>query len=78
MTCGGITVEVDAASGFEDTVQLYHALRHHREIRHHVVLAEEGAQGSEQLTDFTSLFSDDFLIGKFGFPGPSARCRRRR
>ena len=48
-----------------------HALRHHCEIRHHVVLSEEGAQSSEQLTDFTSLFSDNFLVGKFGFQAPA-------
>ena len=64
-------MQIDAAGGFEDTVQLDHALRHHREIRHHVVLAEEGAQGSEQVTDFTSLFSDNFMVGKFGFQAPA-------
>ena len=45
MACGGVAVEVYTAGGLEDAVQLDHALRHHREIRHHVVLAEEGAQG---------------------------------
>ena len=58
-------MQIDAAGGLEDTVQLDHALRHH------VVLAEEGAQRGQQLTYLARLFSDDFLVGEFGFQAPA-------
>ena len=64
-------MEVDAAGGLEDAVQFDHALRHHGEVRHHVVLAEEGAQRGEQLANFASLLRDDILIGELGFDVPA-------
>ena len=41
VTCGGIAVKIDAAGGFEDTVEFDHALCHHGEVCHHVVLPKE-------------------------------------
>ena len=48
-----------------------HALRHHGDVCHHVVLSEEGAQSGEQFADFACLLCDDILIGELGFDVPA-------
>ena len=44
-----VAVEVKAPGGLQDPVELKQAVRHHGEVRHHVVLAEELAQGLHHL-----------------------------
>ena len=48
----GIAVEVDAARRLQDAVEFGHALGHHGEVGHHVVLAEEAAHGLEKVAEF--------------------------
>ena len=64
-------MEVDAAGGLEDAMEFDHALRHHREVRHHVVLPEEGAHGGKQFADLAALLGYDILIGKLGLDAPA-------
>ena len=67
---GGVAVEVDAAGGLEDAVELDHPLGHHGEVGHHVVLAEELAQGGEEAADLVGSASDHVLVGGLGLPAP--------
>src|SRR6185312_7837201 len=39
MTCGRVTVQIQASRGLQHTMQLDNPGRHHGEIRHHVILA---------------------------------------
>ena len=70
MAGGGVAVEVDAAGGFEDAVELDHALGHHGKVGHHVVLAEELAQGGEEAADLVGAAGDHVLEGGLGLPAP--------
>ena len=38
-------MQIKRAGGFEDAMELKQTVRHHREIGHHVVLAQKAAQG---------------------------------
>src|SRR3990170_3391671 len=42
MAHGRVAVEVERAGGFEDAVELQQAGRHHYEVGHRVILADEG------------------------------------
>ena len=42
MTRGRIAVQVDGAGGLQDPVEFHQAHRHHGEVGHHIVLAQEG------------------------------------
>ena len=46
---GRIAVEVQAAGRFQHAVQFDQADRHHRQIGHHVVVAQEAAHGVQQV-----------------------------
>src|SRR5262245_49119733 len=41
MASGGITMEIERASGLQDTMEFYQANRHHGQIGHHIVVSEE-------------------------------------
>ena len=63
---GGVAVEVDAARRFEDAVQLHHALRHHREVGHHVVLSEERAHGLQEVRQLLRPAGHHVPVGALG------------
>ena len=67
---GGVAVEVDAASVLEDAVKFDHALGHHGEVGHHVVVAEEGAHGLEQVWQLSGGVGHDVLVGALGIEVP--------
>jgi hypothetical protein len=48
---------------------LIEARGHHREIGHHVAVAEEGAEGTHGVGDAAALL-DDFLVGALGVHVP--------
>ena len=66
----GVAVEVDAPRRLEDAVQLHHALGHHREVGHHVVLAEELAHRLEQVGETLGALHDDLPVGDLGLDAP--------
>ena len=63
-------MEVDATRWLEDSVEFGEALGHHREVGHHVVLAEEVSHGLEQFAELVGSLGDDFLVGALGLEGP--------
>ena len=67
---GGVAVEVDAAGRFQDAVQLNHALRHHGEVGHHVVLAEERAHRLYEVRELPRPVGHDILVGVLGLHAP--------
>ena len=70
MAGGGVAVEVNAAGVLEDAVEFGHALGHHGEIGHHVVVAEEGAHGLEQVGELAGAVGYDILVGALGIEVP--------
>ena len=67
---GEVAVEVDAAGVLEDAVEFNHTLGHHGEVGHHVVVAEEGAHGLEQVGELAGSVGYDVLIGTLGIKAP--------
>ena len=69
---GGVAMEVYAAGVLQDSVKFDHALRHHGQVGHHVVVAEEGAHGLEEVGELTGGVGYKILIGalRFKTPGP--------
>ena len=65
-----VAMEVDTSGWFEHAVEFGEALGHHREVGHHVVLAEELAHGLEQLGQLVGAVGDDLLVGALGVEGP--------
>ena len=49
MAGGGVAVEIDRAGGLEDAAQLDEARRHHYQVGHHGVRANELAEGPDHL-----------------------------
>jgi hypothetical protein len=69
---GWVAVEVDAAGRFEDAMEFDEADRHHHEVGHHVVAADEALHGVDHLADMLGRGLDDLGEGGFGglVPGP--------
>ena len=67
---GGITVEIDTASGFEHPMQFNHTLGHHGKVGHHIVLAENLSESSHQDANILWCVDCDILIGSLGFDAP--------
>ena len=70
VTGGRVAVQIDAAGGFQDAVQLNQSLGHHGEVGHHIVLAEEGAHSCQQFPHFGRPSGNHILIGAFRFQAP--------
>ena len=67
---GGVAVEIYAAGVLEDSVKFDHALRHHGQVGHHVVVAEEGAHGLEEVGELAGGVGYNILIGALRFKTP--------
>ena len=63
-------MEVYAAGVLQDSVKFNHALRHHSQVGHHVVVAEEGAHGLEEVGELTGGVGYKILIGALRFKTP--------
>ena len=63
-------MEVYAAGVLQDSVKFNHALRHHSQVGHHVVVAEEGAHGLEGVGELTGSVGYTILIGALRFKTP--------
>jgi hypothetical protein len=51
-------------------MQLHQAHRHHAQVGHHVVLAQEGAQGLDQVGQFPGSQGDHVVVGALGLLPP--------
>src|SRR5579864_2859800 len=70
MTCRRIAMEIDASGGFEDSVKLEQAVRHHDEVCHHIVLAQERAESADHFRHIgIGLMEQVFEFG-FGLLAP--------
>ena len=65
-----VAVQVEAAGGLQDAVKLGHALRHHRQVGHHVVLAEEGAHRLEHVAELLRAIRHQLAVGELGLHAP--------
>ena len=72
-----VAVEIDASAGLEDAVKLRHSLRHHREIRHHVVRAQKLAHRREQFAELLRTVGYDVLVGALRLQAPAPRVVER-
>ena len=69
----GVAVQVDGARGLEDAAQLHKARRHHHEVGHHRVTAQELAQGRDHVLDAgrsVAVEYDLVLVGALRFQRP--------
>ena len=64
MTRRWIAMQIQAPGGFQDPVQLRQARRHHAQVGHHVVLAQEGPQGPEQLRQPRAVTPHHVVVGR--------------
>ena len=64
MARGGVAVEVDGAGGLEDAAQLHEPRRHHHQVGHHRVAADELPEGFDHIFDIVrrGRIEDDLLL----------------
>ncbi len=63
-------MQMQTAGRLEHAMQFQQTVRHHHEIRHHVVLAEERAQRGHQLGDVGIRLVQDFVELALGLLAP--------
>ena len=68
---GGVAVEVYATCVLQDAVEFYHALGHHGQVGHHVVIAGEGTHGLEEVGELAGGVGYNILIGALRFKTPA-------
>ena len=70
MARGRIAVQIQAAGWFQHAVKLDQAHRHHRQIGHHVIVAEERSDRVEQIERLGVAAARDLIERLFGMVIP--------